>query len=167
MNKLSRPAKIVLLIIFAFFLISFASTVSNLFWLPIDAVFGNTSGPFHDAVKGADRIVIRDGGYDCCGPVSKHKVLAVITDTGEIEEISKSINFSVWQSGSKCLCCGYPGIDWYMGEKLLALTAIQHGKAMRWKGFERDKEFTYLSSGSLIRWLSKIPQIKPLEDPAY
>ncbi len=146
------------------FFIPYAPLISDLFWVPIDAFLDGTDDPFHRAIKDADRIVIREGGYDCCGPVNKQKVLAVITDPIEIKDISKNIKFSVWQSNSKCLCCGYPGIDWYRGGKLLALTAIQHGTAIRWKGFDHDKEFTFVSAGWLGSWLSGIPQIKPFRN---
>ncbi|HNY11089.1 MAG TPA: hypothetical protein PKK26_05805 [Candidatus Wallbacteria bacterium] len=164
MIKLSRSAKIIFLIIFMVFFIPYAPLISDLFWVPIDAFLDGTDDPFHRAIKDADRIVIREGGYDCCGPVNKQKVLAVITDPIEIKDISKNIKFSVWQSNSKCLCCGYPGIDWYRGGKLLALTAIQHGTAIRWKGFDHDKEFTFVSAGWLGSWLSGIPQIKPFRN---
>jgi len=33
------------------------------------------------------------------------------------------------------MCCGSPGIDWYKGGKRIALTSVQHGHAIRWRGF--------------------------------
>mgnify|MGYP001599680375 FL=1 len=48
---------------------------------------------FHDAVAGADRIVIREGGFDCCGSVDEDPVRATVTDKVEIQQVFSNIAF--------------------------------------------------------------------------
>jgi hypothetical protein len=109
-------------------------------------------GTFHDVIAKADRIVVRDGGFDCCGPVAEEGILCEITDPTEITRIRDAVIFADQEPGF-CLCCGYPGIDWYQGTNLLALTGIQHGHAIRWKGFKGDAPLTTQSSKWLVDWL--------------
>jgi hypothetical protein len=113
----------------------------------------NDDGSFQRAIKGADRINIRDGGYNCCHPVTRQKILVTITNIEEITSFGESFVFKSNQGQKVCLCCGYPGIDWYLGKKLLALTALQHGHGLRWKGFPGDISFTKESSERIVRWL--------------
>lgn len=108
---------------------------------------------FQNRVASTDRIVIRDGGFDCCEPVAGQKVLVEITNKNEIDLVLKNIEFGPVQPRTHCMCCGYPGIDWYRGRKRLALTAIQHGEALRWRDFPGDAWFTAESSLWLMRWL--------------
>lgn len=95
--------------------------------------------PFGPAIAGADRIVVRADGFDCCYPVDETKVLFTVTSPKEIAEVANHIRFvsrSTTNSlGESCLCCGGPGIDWYRGEKRIVFTAMQHGRAIRWRGF--------------------------------
>lgn len=95
--------------------------------------------PFGPAIAGADRIVVRADGFDCCGPVDETNVLFVVTEPEEIADVANHIRFlsrtttnSLWES---CMCCGGPGIDWYKGTKRIVFTAMQHGHAIRWRGF--------------------------------
>lgn len=95
--------------------------------------------PLGPAIAGADRIVIRADGFDCCGPVDGTNILFVVTDPGEIADVANHISFvaqtttnSLWES---CMCCGGPGVDWYNGKKRIVFTAMQHGDAIRWRGF--------------------------------
>ena len=95
--------------------------------------------PFGPAIAAADRIVVRADGFDCCGPVDETNVLFVVTEPDEITAIAEHIQFeaitttnSLWES---CMCCGCPGIDWYKGKKRIVFTAVQHGQAIRWRGF--------------------------------
>ena len=110
-------------------------------------------GAFHRLVNGADRIVIRDGGYDCCIPTDGQKSLVVIRGEQAVREFNENLEFVEQQSPSYCFCCGYPGIDWYKGERRLALTSVQHGTAIRWKGFPGDVALTKQSSKWLVQWL--------------
>jgi hypothetical protein len=110
-------------------------------------------GSFHDLIDVANRIVIRNGGFNCCGPVDDDKVLLSITNTQEIAEFKSLLQFETNQTWNACMCCGFPGIDWYRGRYRLALTGLQHGHALRWKGFPGDAFFTKKSSRRLAQWL--------------
>ena len=37
---------------------------------------------FYDAIQDADRLVVRDGGFNCCGSVSKQAILFEVTNPG-------------------------------------------------------------------------------------
>ena len=89
---------------------------------------------FHRTIAAADRIVVRDGGFDCCGPVDDEAVLFEVTDPAEIKAVFEHLKFT-GTTGS-CACCGFPGIDWYHGHERLALTAVQHGLAIRFGGLD-------------------------------
>ena len=111
---------------------------------------------FFATIADADRIVIRDGGFDCCTPIeiiNQQRTLAVITNMTEIADFTAMIQFKDGPGNGQCLCCGYPGIDWYKGGKRVALTSVQHGHALRWRGFFDDYLFTKESSQALARWL--------------
>ncbi|MCL4853625.1 MAG: hypothetical protein KJZ78_19900 [Bryobacteraceae bacterium] len=112
-------------------------------------------GEFHEAVATTDRIVVRDGGYNCCGNlVDQQDILFVVEDASEIREILDNLQFSESQTRMGCMCCGYPGIDFYIGKDRVALTAVQHGKAIRWKGCPGDIRLTNDSSRWLVEWLA-------------
>jgi hypothetical protein len=102
-----------------------------------------------------DRVVVRDGGFDCCGPVDDDKVLLEITDPNKLDELMKNIEVQKYHTFRGCGCCGYPGVDWYKGNERLALTSIQHGHSIRWKGFKGDAYLTEDSSAWIIHWLKK------------
>jgi tetratricopeptide (TPR) repeat protein len=104
---------------------------------------------FRDSIATADRIVVRDGGFNCCGPVDDEVILFEVTDPSEIEAVVTNLTFA--GSQSPCNCCGFPGIDWYRGEERVALTAIQHGKAVRWGG--SDLRLSETSRQWLTHWL--------------
>jgi hypothetical protein len=96
-------------------------------------------GSFHRAIGGADRIVVRAGGFDCCGSIKNDTVLFSITNPSTVAEVAAHIRFEPITIANSfmesCLCCGYPGVDWYRGTKRIAITAMQHGRGVRWKGF--------------------------------
>lgn len=95
--------------------------------------------PFGPAIADADRIVVRADGFDCCGPVDETNIRFIVTAPNEIADVANHIRFvsrtttnSLWET---CMCCGGPGIDWYKGKKRIVFTAMQHGHAIRWRGF--------------------------------
>ncbi|XOF33997.1 MAG: hypothetical protein ACL93V_01470 [Candidatus Electrothrix sp. YB6] len=94
---------------------------------------------FESVIAEADRIVVRGDGFDCCGPVDETAVLFIVTEPEEIADVARHIRFvprtTTNSLSETCMCCGGPGIDWYKGEKRVALTAMQHGHAIRWRGF--------------------------------
>ena len=110
---------------------------------------------FHQAVAGADRIVVRDGGFDCCDPVDGDKVLFEVTEPQEIREVQEHLRFERRQLGRRCNCCGYPGVDWYRGGERIALTAVQHGHSLRWKRFPADARLTKESMEWLGKWFAR------------
>lgn len=121
-------------------------------------------GDFHKVIEQADRVVVRDGGYTCCGPVDKQAILLNITNRREIDELNRIVEFEPHQTSDACMCCGYPGIDWYRGQKRVALTALHHGLALRWKKFPGDAQLTPRSSQAIVEWLAKRGITRPLEE---
>ena len=110
-------------------------------------------GKFYDLITKADRVVIRNGGFDCCGSVDKQKVLLTITNQQDIAKLNDCIQIQTNQDWNACMCCGYPGLDWYIGNTRIALTGVQHGRAIRWKDFPGDGFLTDDSSRNLSKWL--------------
>ena len=51
------------------------------------------TGQLHSIIATADRIVVRDGGFDCCGPVDKEDILFEVTDLAEIREVLQNLEF--------------------------------------------------------------------------
>ena len=129
---------------------------------------------FKELTGTADRIVIREGGFDCCGKVGTTekdgKRLLVITNAAEIVEFNALFDFTEDCGG--CMCCGYPGIDWYRKGKRIALTAMQHGHSLRWKGFKSGSDkfgdcyYTDESKAKLTDWF-KVHLSKLVDDPYY
>jgi hypothetical protein len=99
--------------------------------------------PFGPAIAGADRIVVRADGFDCCGPVDETNILCVVTEPDQITEVASHIRFESKTTTNSlletCLCCGGLGIDWYRGKKRIVFTAMQHGDAIRWRGFSTTR----------------------------
>lgn len=91
---------------------------------------------FDEAIREADRLVIRDGGFDEWG-LRPWPVLAVVTDPAELREVRAHIRFEPFTNEltGQCMCTGYPGLDWYKGTRALARVSVQHGMAIRWKRF--------------------------------
>ena len=111
---------------------------------------------FFKTVSEADRIVVRDGGFDCCvseEEIDRQPVLAVVTNAADVAAFTAMIRFEDGPStGACCMCCGHPGIDWWKGGERLALTSVQHGKGLRWRTFSDDYPFTAESASALSRW---------------
>ena len=81
----------------------------------------------------ADRLVIREGGHTCCvsaEDIRKKPVWSEVTDPEEIAEVRRSLTFAGRAYLNPCMCCGDPGMDWYKGDELCAITTVKHGKAI-------------------------------------
>jgi hypothetical protein len=130
--------------------LSFAVPILLVVWAawPVPATY--VAG-FDGTVASADRIVVRDGGYNCCGPVDDDAVLFAVTDRSEIESLLANLKFT--GETRPCMCCGFPGIDWYNDGKRIALTAVQHGGAIRWDGCKHDLCLSGKSQDYLVQWL--------------
>lgn len=110
-------------------------------------------GRFDEAIAEADRVVVRDGGFDYEGNTGGDAVLFEVTDLKEVLELRGNLVFEKQQQLSVCPCLGYPGVDWYQGKARIALTSIQHGRAVRWREFQGDVRLTEESGAWLVRWL--------------
>ena len=105
---------------------------------------------FQAKIADADRVVIRKGGGGCHGDPDKDDVLYVITNKTEIAEFGKMFRFS--GGGMMCACCGYPGVDWWKGDKRLVLSAIHHGITLREDGASGDLLLLPFSRLALSAW---------------
>jgi hypothetical protein len=132
-----------------------------LLWPAIDAAWLPGMSPqkynpvFHAAIAGADRVVIRDGGMDCCGAVDGQAILYEIKDPAQVRDFRDHIQIAPRRWTAPCRCCGYPGIDWYAGDRRLALTAITTIPCLRWVGFRGDVFLTEDSYRWLDNWMQE------------
>jgi len=103
----------------------------------IPMVYGHQ---LHDALRDkCDRIMVRKGGYDCCEPVESDLVVFETRHPAIVAEVFQNLQFEPYMTSNSpietCMCCGYPGIDFYKGNRRLAITSVQHGVKLRWEGF--------------------------------
>jgi len=108
---------------------------------------------FKSAVKDADRIVIRDGGGLCHSDPDKEPEIFEITNKAEIAAFNDMFKFS----GRKmpCMCCGYPGIDWWRDGQRIVVSAVHHGQALRVESFWGDLQLAFESSRLVQEWLKE------------
>lgn len=88
---------------------------------------------FQKLIAGATRIVVRNGGDICCetpAETLKQPVYFEIKDPEEIKKVAANIKFENGTHPNGCLCCGHPGIDWYVGDRRVAITAVKHGMGL-------------------------------------
>ena len=117
-------------------------------------LFETETNRFATLIAAADRIVVRKGGYICHSKnVDEQPIAATITNAAEIAAFNRSIRFYRNYPGLADWCCGYPGIDWWAGDRRIVLSSVQHGRALRWKGFSGDIPFVKESSEKLRAWL--------------
>ena len=81
---------------------------------------------FRSAIKDADRIVIRDGGGLCHSKPDNEPEIFEITKKAEIAAFNDMFKFS--GQTMPCMCCGYPGIDWWRDGKRVVVSAVHHGQ---------------------------------------
>jgi hypothetical protein len=110
-------------------------------------------GQFHDTVRQSDRIIVRDGGFNGPLPLDRQRILFQVTNPAEIREVVENLQFQPQQTAPSCACWGYPGIAWYRGRQCLAITSVQHCRAIRWKDFPTDAALTQPSAVWLKQWL--------------
>ena len=105
---------------------------------------------FQKLVTGATRVVIRHGGASLRAS-KKGEVYFEINDFKKIKELTKNIQFvrGVWDNEA-CDCNGSPGMDWYVADKLVAVTAIKHGDGIVRNGSVAN--FTALSKAWIMKW---------------
>ncbi|MDB4566920.1 hypothetical protein N9Z92_02770 [Akkermansiaceae bacterium] len=103
---------------------------------------------FQKLIAGATRVVIRDGDASERAAL-KHKVYFEVKDAAEIKLLAKNMVFIRGAWRNDCDCRGYPGMDWYVGDKLVAITAIKHGY-----GIIRNRTIARFTKESKI-WMTK------------
>ena len=124
-----------------------------------DWIESNTGGHvesrvFQDAMRNVDRVVVRGGGYGCCCDIDKAKIYCVLTNKTEIATFSRMFRFC--GKGEGCNCCGDLGVDWWQRTNRIALTAIHHGEALQWKGFDGGfARLRGMSSREILSWYKK------------
>ena len=107
-------------------------------------------------LKGVDQIVVRDGGDICCVSAKKtlkQPIFFTVNDSKEIKKVLDNLKFINKISDNSCFCCGYPGIDFYKGERRVFLTGYEHGFGLKTKG--RILTFTKETKLMMARWLLK------------
>ena len=150
-NGLLKPRRV----LFVFLAVPAALQIFITVWWSfyVSGVFGVFHNMrFASAIRDADRIVVRDGG--CGANLDKEPALYVITNKAEIAAFNGMFKFA--SVHSSCKCCGYPGIDWWKGDKRIALTAIHHGQALRWRGgLPGNVRFTRSSAQRICDWFKE------------
>ncbi len=110
---------------------------------------------FRRSTRGTTRIRVRAGGT-CHGDAKREKTLADIRDAREISSVLSQLQIEEPGSQVRCMCCGYPRIEFYRGSKLLVTLGVQHGRALRWRGgWPGDAQLTSRGSDFLVRWLAR------------
>ncbi len=112
-------------------------------------------GQFHDAIKGATRIVVREGCYyyrfDANEKPIPYASYFAVTNPEEIERVSRKLAFK-GVDYALCDCGGDPGIDWYKDREKLVMTSSKHGGRIVWKN-EEENVLTEESAIWLRSWL--------------
>ena len=106
-------------------------------WFVYESKLVDCDRVFSRTIATADRIVVSDSGFTCHHDYNETNILFVVTNKVEIEAVRNNIRFPEETQIDMCLCCGWPRIEWYKGNKKLALTSVQHGAGIRWRGFSQ------------------------------
>ncbi len=115
---------------------------------------------FNAMVQHADRVVVRDGGGGCCS-IDDDPVLYEITNKAEIARFNEMFRFSERQM--QCRCGGFPGVDWWLDGKRIAVSAMHHGRAFRMQHEGYDWRLTADSRRRIGKWLKDNCRIDPNE----
>jgi hypothetical protein len=128
--------------------------------LPFTSGFGgekkdvDPNPSFQKLIAGATRIVVRDGGDICCATPAetlRQPVYFEIKDPEEIKKVASNIKFENGTHPNECACCGHPGIDWYVGDRRVAITAVKHGMGLMRSSVIAS--FTPESKAWMKKWL--------------
>lgn len=108
---------------------------------------------FQKLISTADKVVIRDGGGTCCGAkIDSQRILFEMTDATEIAAFNALFSFDMPDGEFGCMCCGYPGVDWWKDGERIVISSVHHGSNLRWKDFHGDMPFTPESAKALAGW---------------
>ncbi len=107
-------------------------------------------------VQGTTKLRIRTGGT-CHRQVQDEKTLAEITEPEEIERLLNGIQINEDGSNFYCGCCGDPTLEFYAGDRLLAMVGYHHGQSLRWAGSQwpADGLLTQPSQAFVVSWLAQ------------
>ena len=116
-------------------------------------IFEARTNRFASLIASADKIVVRKGGYICCSTnVDVQPIATIVTNAADIAAFNSLLRFYRSPYFS-CACCGYPGIDWWVGDRKIVLSNVHHCRAIRWEGFSGDMLLVKESSDNLRAWL--------------
>ncbi len=114
------------------------------------------SRAFHRAVAGTTRLRARTGG-GCHRRPEKEETLIEVTRPDEIQRIVRRIRVQGGFPGVNmgCMCCGDPTLEFYEGDRLIAMVSVHHEKNLRWHGgsWNCDASLTWRSATFLNKWL--------------
>ncbi len=114
-------------------------------WRRSRPILWTNAAEFHATIKNADRIVVREGGFNCCQSakeLDKQRIIADVINVDEIQAVYTHLVFdTTYAELGACMCCGDLGIDWYQNGKRIALTAYHDRGAIRWKRFRWGYRF--------------------------
>jgi len=111
-------------------------------------------GALHEVILESDRIVVRDGGLDCCKNIDKDTILYDTSDAYDVNLFLTKFNLNNYQRPvENANCCGWPGIDFYKGRKKLATTSLKGCKLIKWEGIPSDAVLTTGSQKWIKAWL--------------
>jgi len=106
---------------------------------------------FHSAILNADLVLLREPYLG----EQRGIIIHTVRNHRALHELYDSIIFVEHrQQVERCWCSGYPVVEWYKGQGLLARASIQHCDAIRWSGFTKgDMPLTQESQERLRSWL--------------
>ncbi|MGE5296769.1 MAG: hypothetical protein ACM3VT_18265, partial [Solirubrobacterales bacterium] len=109
-----------------------------------------------NAVRETTKVRIRSGGT-CHRRPNEEQMLVEVTEQGEINRFLDGIDIDEARSNFYCGCCGNPTLEFYAGDRLLAMVGYHHGQSLRWAGGEwpTDALLTQSSQAFVVSWLSQ------------
>ena len=116
-----------------------------------------------DELKEVDRLVVRSGGT-CHRNPAEEKVLFETRASSDVAEFLDLIEIDEKESTGACMCCGSPTLEFYAGERHLAMVGIQHGFALRWGDWPADGKLTQKSAWALTEWLARRGVNEPYDE---
>ena len=123
-------------------------------WFLSEVVGLRRQWTLHAVLGEADRIRVRTGGTCHRMPDAELTVFEE-TDPARIREVVAAIRLMPGPQ-SRCMCCGYPSIEFYRGDELITTIGYHHGRSIRWPDrWKWDVELTSDSARSLNQWLAE------------
>ena len=99
--------------------------------VPHAVVHSSWEGALRHKLTGVTRLRIRSGGT-CHRDLDTEKTLLDLRDSARIEKLTKAISIADEDSGSNCLCCGDPSLEFYQDDNLILTLGFHHAQSLRW-----------------------------------